>query len=341
MELLRAGLVGYGKQGRLWRMIVKGNGPQVLATVVAIADLHPEAHLRAQAELQVPAKHCYSDSAALLMNEKVDILIVATPPRDREVVLTALDRQMPVFCENPLASSLVPAQKICQHPQSNLCCVNDQWPFLPQVIKMKQMVKDNRIGLIRCVRIGGKGRNANTEIERIGTHLFSVANLFCGKTLRCVAAKFRGGADIIATFDTTSRIPLVGEFFQEEYNVGRCYIQLDGTAGRLRATGGLLEHLSYSPVPYESVADEQLEPGKAWEILHYTQYAWPIRKGMEDRALTTPAMNPTWELWEQFVKFVRIEGDNPFPPQKAIPAVEAMHLIRLSLDHHKPVFMER
>lgn len=336
MDPLRIGLVGYGGHGPLFRMIVKGNGPQVLATIVAVADRSAEACQRADSEIIGVSR--YGNINLMLIVEDLDAVVIATPPHDRGDVLVALERNLPVFCENPLAFHLSHAEKICSHPNSLLCCVDDQWPLLPRVFEMLLMVDGGMIGSLLRVKIGGKGRHAlNEEILRIGTHLFNVAHLFTGDFQSCVAAQFREGSDVIATLGTKKKIPLVCEFMMDKYNVGRCYLQLEGTTGRLRAIGGLLEHLSFSPFPYDSVADEQSEPGKAWIIQPYAPNTWPIRGGMEGRALTDPGMNPTWQLWERFVTFVRGQGENPFPPEKALPAVKAMHLIRASLDCHKPV----
>lgn len=337
MDPLRVGLVGYGGHGPLFQKIVKGKGPQVLATIVAVADTRDEALTKAQVELAISAEHCYRHAAPLLTHENPDILVVAIPPTSRYEVITALNSKVPVFCENPLSAYLDDAHAICRHQQSNLCCVDEQWPRLPQVIQMQQLIRDNYIGRLRCVRIGGKGRQAKVEIARIGTHLFNVAHKFTGNFRSCVAAEGGSGDDIIAVFDTALRLPIYCEFLCATYNVGRCYIQLDGTAGRLRATGGLLEHLIFSPVPYDSVAEERSEPGKAWKNLPFAPNTWPIREGMAEKALSDPFMNPTWQLWEEFVTFVRGQGENPFPPQRALPAVEAMDLIWSSLGLHTPV----
>jgi predicted dehydrogenase len=105
--MVRLGLVGLGKMG---------------ISHLAIANSHPEAEVAAVCD---PSSYVidgirkftkfrtYGDYHAMLQEENLDAIIVATPSRShRDIVQLALDRNISVFCEKPFCLEPAESQRL-------------------------------------------------------------------------------------------------------------------------------------------------------------------------------------------------------------------------------------
>jgi myo-inositol 2-dehydrogenase/D-chiro-inositol 1-dehydrogenase len=107
----RIGVIGAGLMGlthvRLLSGAVSG------AEVVAVADAVPEAAERAAAEAGIEAAH--ADAAALIDDERVEAVVVASPAGTHEAfVLACLEAGKPVLCEKPLAETVDAARRVLE-----------------------------------------------------------------------------------------------------------------------------------------------------------------------------------------------------------------------------------
>lgn len=97
------GLIGLGRLGRVYARDLARLIPETQLT--AVADTLPDLASRVAAEFGVP--HSYVDPLALLDDRSVDAVVVVTPTHTHaEVVVAALDRGKPTFCEKPPALNL-------------------------------------------------------------------------------------------------------------------------------------------------------------------------------------------------------------------------------------------
>jgi len=100
---LRVGLVGLGRLGRVYARDLARLIPETQLT--AVADTAPDLARTVAREFGVPRS--YTDPLALLDDRSVDAVVVVTPTHTHsEIVVAALNRGKPTFCEKPPALNL-------------------------------------------------------------------------------------------------------------------------------------------------------------------------------------------------------------------------------------------
>ena len=100
---LNVGLIGLGRLGRVY---ARDLATRIAETrLVAVADPVEKAVHEVAAEYDVPG--AYANVTDLVADPNVDALVIVSPTHThREVVLEAVARKTPTFCEKPLALSL-------------------------------------------------------------------------------------------------------------------------------------------------------------------------------------------------------------------------------------------
>lgn len=106
----RIGLVGVGSLGlRLGRQFAE----LTAADLVALSDVDADGLAVAGRELDVAQESQYTDYAAMLRNESLDAVGIATPNGlHHEQTMAALDHDLHVLCEKPIATSVADAHEI-------------------------------------------------------------------------------------------------------------------------------------------------------------------------------------------------------------------------------------
>jgi len=103
MARLNIGVIGVGRLGKVYVRDLAGRIPET--RVVAVAD--PAAALAEQVAAEFDVPKSYADPLALIDDPAVDAIVIVTPTHThRELVLAAVDRRKPTFCEKPPALSL-------------------------------------------------------------------------------------------------------------------------------------------------------------------------------------------------------------------------------------------
>src|SRR5829696_882580 len=103
MARLNVGVIGVGRLGKVYVRDLAGRIPET--RVVAVAD--PAAALAEQVAAEFDVPKSYADPLALIDDRAVDAIVIVTPTHThRELVLAAVDRRKPTFCEKPPALSL-------------------------------------------------------------------------------------------------------------------------------------------------------------------------------------------------------------------------------------------
>lgn len=112
---LRVGLVGLGELGvQLGRQF----GPIPNAELVALTDLNEEILAEAGDELGILNGSQYIDYEAMIDEESLDAIAIATPNGlHYDQTIAALDRGLHVLCEKPLATTLKDAYDLYQRDQ--------------------------------------------------------------------------------------------------------------------------------------------------------------------------------------------------------------------------------
>ncbi len=158
MKKLRGGLVGYGfimERGHAAGYRERARGPADVE-IVAVADVSEER--RALARQHFPGIRVYADHRALLEAEHagLDFVDVATPPSDHaEVTHAALDRDLHVLCEKPLATTIDEARGMLRHAADaeRVIYPCHNYKHAPVIKTVRGVLDAGRIGKVHLVTL--------------------------------------------------------------------------------------------------------------------------------------------------------------------------------------------
>jgi len=113
---LRLVQVGTGNQGGAWcRRFLPPNVEDGTVEVVAAADVDEDALDNAQDALDLPPERCYTDAAAAMAEHDADAVALVVPPHVREgMVETAVEHDLDIISEKPLAETLEASHRIVE-----------------------------------------------------------------------------------------------------------------------------------------------------------------------------------------------------------------------------------
>ena len=149
---LRVGLIGAGGIGALRAQALARSES---CDLVAVADLdaglaHTAAALAGGSR---PAE--YSDYRALLEAGALDAVVVSTPPASHEsICLDALDADLHVLCEKPLANSPAAARRMVERANelSRVLATGFNHRYFPAIARVREAVESGEIGELSHVR---------------------------------------------------------------------------------------------------------------------------------------------------------------------------------------------
>ena len=285
----RGAVIGYGKLGSRHAEVLAGLEQTEL---VAVCD--PVAEARAAAAERYPGIATYAEAGALLQNERLDLVTIATHASARaKLALLAADHGVHAVCEKPMAANLGEADTmLARFAEAGLQLVIDhQWRLGPGAERTAALLAEGAIGRLLTLKVNFcKGRPAGWELAEMGTHVFDMVCRFAGEPRDCVAHILSGdrdatradvqrgnelnpggydsgwvvGTDIGATFRFDSGAMMLAEgFIDLPWRSDRILIEMRGTGGRLRLTGGAFDEIYLAPggypederhtIPWESV----------------------------------------------------------------------------------------
>ncbi|MCR4614807.1 MAG: Gfo/Idh/MocA family oxidoreductase [Clostridiales bacterium] len=144
-KIVGAALIGYGGIGQGWHKdrIRDVDGIEL----VGVYDIKPERMAAAEAD----GFSTYPSREALLADENVDIVIVATPNNvHKEIVIDALNSGKNVICEKPVALSSEDLEDMIAAANKNgrLFTVHQNRRWDQDYLTLKKIIKDNSLGKI-------------------------------------------------------------------------------------------------------------------------------------------------------------------------------------------------
>ena len=163
---IKLGLIGVGRIGKVFAQTLAFNVPQ--ADLVAVADSDASAAQEAAARFNVPA--WYADYHQLLALPEIQAVVIATPTHTHvEVAVAAAKAGKEIFCEKPLAMTLVGNDQVIQAAQSAgvRLQVGLNRHFDPAYVAAKRMIEEGKIGQPVMIKLLGRDpRRTSLEFAR-------------------------------------------------------------------------------------------------------------------------------------------------------------------------------
>ena len=106
---LNVGLIGLGRLGRVYARDLATRIPET--RLPAVADVSPG--LAAQIAEEFDVAEAYEEPREMIASARVDAVVIVSPTHThKDLVIAALERGKPVFCEKPLALSLAACREV-------------------------------------------------------------------------------------------------------------------------------------------------------------------------------------------------------------------------------------
>lgn len=197
---LAVGLIGTGWIGEEH---LADLAPRPDVEIVAVADI--DAGRAAECAERYGAR-AYGDHSDLLANEELDALWICTPPQHhRAPALAALERELPVYLEKPVARSIEDARAIAEavDRSGTVCAVGYQWHALDLVERVRTELSGQNIGCLVGQSVGPtasrpwflrQSEGGGNILER-GSHQIDLARAVAGEvtSVQAVASGVRFG----------------------------------------------------------------------------------------------------------------------------------------------------
>ena len=142
---LQVGLIGLGRLGRVYARDLQTRIPET--RLVAVADLNAAAVKEMSEEFDVPG--AYGSVGDLLGDPQVDAVVVVSPTHThKDIVIEAVTRGKPTFCEKPLALSLLECRAMQEAVEKHgtFFQMGFMRRFDPGYAAAKRHVQEGRIG---------------------------------------------------------------------------------------------------------------------------------------------------------------------------------------------------
>lgn len=141
----KLGVVGIGA---IAQAHIKAVQESDFGKVVAVADIRPEA---AQAAAEAIGAKGYTDYEAMLSSEKLDAVIICTPPDTHpKIAKFFLERGVPVLCEKPVAIDVAGAEAMmaASRKSKTLVTMASKFRYVEDVIKLRSIIASGLLGQI-------------------------------------------------------------------------------------------------------------------------------------------------------------------------------------------------
>lgn len=188
--MIGVAVVGYGYWGpNLVRNFMQSEG----STVVAICDRDPER--RHVATKLYPAVRCYRDLDALLLDDEVDAVVIATPVATHvALAMQAIRAGKHVLVEKPMASNVKEAEKLVREARSAgvTLMVDHTFIYTSAVRKIRELVDRGELGTLYyydSVRVNlGLFQSDVNVLWDLAVHDLSIMDYILGRLPTRVAA---------------------------------------------------------------------------------------------------------------------------------------------------------
>lgn len=169
LRLIHVGLGGWGIN---WSRTVVSASTDV--EVAAWVEIDPEALVRAQKELDLPAERCFTSFEHALSDVEAEaVLITASLPGHVPVAVSALNAGKHVLVEKPFAPSMAEAQHVVDlaAQRERILMVSQNYRYFPAPRKATELLHDETLGAASSININFR-KFANTAPRETNRHYF-------------------------------------------------------------------------------------------------------------------------------------------------------------------------
>ena len=143
---MRVGIAGLGAVAQAVHLPLLARLPDVFE-IAAICDLSAALRDDLGDRYNVPPAARYDSVERLLDEAPIDALILLTSGSHGAAALAALDRDMPILCEKPLAYTVAEADRLAASPNADRLLLGYMKVFDPAVMEAGRLVADPGAGL--------------------------------------------------------------------------------------------------------------------------------------------------------------------------------------------------
>ena len=340
-------VIGYGNLGARHAEVISGLEQ---SNLIAVCD--PDKNALNKAADLYPNILTFEKSSELFQSQDLDIVAVAThASKHAELALMAAKYGVHVVCEKPIAANLEEADKMVKtFKEAGLQLVIDhQWRMGPGAEKVAALLEDSAIGRLLTMKVNFcKGRPAGWELNEMGTHVFDMVCKFAGKPIDCFSNILVGerdatkedikrgdellpgsydsgwvvGTSLAASFRFSSGALLIAEgYFSGDYVNERILIEMRGTKGRLRLTGGAFNEVFIAQGVYPEGKNHNIP----WEAVPISKRI--IRKNMSEFAGT---IAPVYEALFESIKTSSLHPCSGNGGRSAMEMISAVYMSHFS-----------
>jgi predicted dehydrogenase len=192
MDMLNLGIVGCGRVTSMFHVKAIDKVPEF--KIVAVSDIDIKRMNSVQKSCS--GSKAYDQFSMLLADEKIDAVVINTPPRFHEqMVLDSLEAGKHVLCEKPLSITVAGCHRIMDKMDVTGLVVLParNYAFTPGLLMMEKMISEDTIGAITGMRVNFgnnlkqyksvtdfRTQKNNGLIEDVMPHILSVVHPFVG-----------------------------------------------------------------------------------------------------------------------------------------------------------------
>lgn len=199
----RAAIIGDTRRGGFGHDLDRIFRGRAGIEVVGLAD--PDAKGREKVARENGGAKSFADWRELLDKERPQLVCIAMRHADQhsEIAMRALELGAHCYMEKPFVRTPAEADAVLAVAQrvQRKVAVAHTMRMAPITLKLRQALREGRIGRLRELRAYGKqdNRAGGEDMMVLGTHLFDLMRAFAGDPLWCTARVLQDGRDIVPT----------------------------------------------------------------------------------------------------------------------------------------------
>jgi len=165
----KIGLIGVGGHGRSHLNTLREFEIDGTACLAAAADPFFETHeASARTELEDAGCRCYSDYRSMLdRHPDLDLIVIVAPiPLHMEMIRICLQYRSFIYVEKPPVPTLAQLEELILLDQGKRVTVGFQMISMPAVVRIKEWIRQGRLGAIRHIAAGANWPRADLYYQR-------------------------------------------------------------------------------------------------------------------------------------------------------------------------------